>query len=112
MIANRDRNGFQWRLIPLKHGLGQGHAPIHQVLHRGYSDLLAEAFAENRAGQPRLLGEFLHRPGVSNVIMKSSQGAGEKRISQPHEEARLSDDVHAFLNSSARSGSRYRTPSA
>jgi len=28
--------------------------------------------------------------------MKSSQGAGEKRISQPHEEARLSDDVHAF----------------
>jgi hypothetical protein len=28
--------------------------------------------------------------------MESPQSAGEKRISEPHEEARLSDGVHAF----------------
>jgi hypothetical protein len=28
--------------------------------------------------------------------MESSQGAGEKRISEPHEKAWLSDSVHAF----------------
>src|ERR1700737_1922362 len=50
LIADRGRHGLQGRRVPLEHGFGQGHAPIHQILHRRHPDLLVEALAEDRAG--------------------------------------------------------------
>src|ERR1700682_1141409 len=37
LIADRGRNGLQGGRVALEHGFGQGHAPIHQILHRGHS---------------------------------------------------------------------------
>src|SRR5260221_9487420 len=52
LIADRGRNGLQGERVPLEHGFGQGHAPIHRILHRRHPDLLAELLAEDRAGNP------------------------------------------------------------
>ena len=50
LIADRGRYRLQGRRVPPEHGFGQGHAPIHHILHRRHPDLLAEALAEDRAG--------------------------------------------------------------
>ena len=50
LIADRGRHRLQGRRVPPEHGFGQGHAPIHHILHRRHPDLLAEALAEYRAG--------------------------------------------------------------
>jgi hypothetical protein len=58
--------------------------------------LIIAPFAAQRQALLTERLQFVHRPRASHVTMEPPQGAGEKRIGEPREEAGSFDRVHAF----------------
>lgn len=63
-----------------EHVLCKRHPPVQQVAHWGGANDPVEASKKSRAGQPRLIGQFGHSPGVFWCGVYCAQGRTDPGI--------------------------------
>lgn len=88
-VADPRRHPIQRDAAAAQQVLGDGHAPCGQVFDRARADHSGEPLDEGRTGHSRLACEIGDGPGPGDIAMQAAQGAGDARIGQPAQEARM-----------------------